>query len=487
MRAVTTRQIHRVLAAHCSAIAVLAVCALLAAVATRAAGSAASPEPLSVVLVLVDDLGWRDLGCQGSDLYETPRIDALAADAVRFTQAYSNCPVCSPSRAALLTGQYPGRVGFTGHITAIGRHRHPANSAILPPEDFMYLRHEFLTIAEALEPAGYVSASIGKWHLGGESYWPLAHGFDLNIAGHTHGSPSSYFFPYRKADQAWNPDMPNLDLSASSEGEYLTERLTDDALHFIERNRDRPFFLYLSHYAVHTPLQAPERLVRKYRRKIAASASGGNPVYAAMVESVDSSVGRILDRLEAAGIADRTAVVLASDNGGLDSVTSNAPLRAGKGHLYEGGIRVPLIVRWPGHGSPGSAVNTPVTNADLFPFIAEIGGLAASSFADLDGRSLGQLIDGGAWAPRDLVWYYPHYSPQGRAPGAAILSGGHKLVEFYDPPRVELYRLEDDLGESQDLALREPTIAESLRGRLNAWIEANVRIRHRPNPVAERR
>jgi len=472
---------------HWPAIAVLVGCALPPIAAAGAAGPPASAAPLNVVLVLVDDLGWRDLGCQGSDLYETPQIDALAAEAVRFTQAYSNCPVCSPSRAALLTGQYPGRVGFTGHITAIGRHRHPADSAILPPADFMYLRHELVTIAEALGTAGYVSASIGKWHLGAESHWPLSHGFDLNVAGHTHGSPASYFFPYRRPSQAWNPDMPNLDLSASSEGEYLTSRLTDEALQFVDRNRDRPFFLYLSHYAVHTPLQAPDDLVRKYRSKIAASASGGSPVYAAMVESVDTSVGRILDGLEAAGVANRTVIILASDNGGLASVTSNAPLRAGKGHLYEGGIRVPLIVRWPGHGSPGSAVRTPVTNADLFPFIAEVAGLAPSSLGHLDGRSLGPLIDGGPWAARELVWYYPHYSPQAQAPGAAILSGAYKLLEFYDPPRVELYRLEDDLGESEDIAGREAATAESLRVKLNAWIEANVPLRHRPNPTGKHR
>ena len=472
---------------HWPEIAAFVACALLPAGAASAVGPAASPAPLNVVLVLVDDLGWRDLGCQGSELYETPRIDALAAEAVRFTQAYSNCPVCSPSRAAVLTGQHPGRVGFTGHITAIGRHRHPANSAILPPADFMYLRHELVTIAEALEAAGYVSASIGKWHLGAESHWPLSHGFDLNVAGHTHGSPASYFFPYRRPGQDWNPDMPNLDLSASSEGEYLTSRLTEEALQFVERNRNRPFFLYLSHYAVHTPLQAPDHLVRKYRSKIAASASGGDPVYAAMVESVDTSVGRILDRLEAASVANRTVFILASDNGGLASVTSNAPLRAGKGHLYEGGIRVPLIVRWPGHGNPGSVARTPVTNADLFPFIAEVAGLAPSSFDHLDGRSLSPLIDGGPWAPRELVWYYPHYSPQAQAPGAAILSGGNKLIEFYDPPRVELYRLEDDLGESEDLARREAATAESLRVRLNAWIEANVPLRHRPNPTGRLR
>lgn len=472
---------------HWAGGATLIGCALLAAAAAGGAGPAASASPLNVVLVLVDDLGWRDLGCQGSDLYETPRIDALAAEGVRFTQAYSNCPVCSPSRAALLTGQHPGRVGFTGHITAIGRHRHPADSAILPPADLMYLRHELVTIAEALGTAGYVSASIGKWHLGAETHWPLSQGFDLNVAGHTHGSPASYFFPYRKPGQAWNPDMPNLDLSASSEGEYLTSRLTDEALQFVERNRDRPFFLYLSHYAVHTPLQAPEQMVRKYQRKIDASPSGGNAVYAAMVESVDTSVGRILDQLEAAGVANRTVVILASDNGGLDSVTSNAPLRAGKGHLYEGGIRVPLIVRWPGHGTPGSVVRTPVTNADLFPFIAEVAGLAPSSFDHLDGRSLGPLIDGGPWAPRELIWYYPHYSPQAQAPGAAVLSGDYKLLEFYDPPRLELYRLQDDLGENEDLARREAATAESLRAKLNAWIDANVPIRHRPNPTGKRR
>lgn len=479
-------QARRELATHFQAVALLVGWVALAATSCATGGPTASPSPFNVVLVLVDDLGWRDLGCQGSDLYETPRIDALAAEGVRFTQAYSNCPVCSPSRAALLTGQYPGRVGFTGHITAIGRHRHPDDSTILPPEDFMYLKHEFVTIAEALKTVGYVSASIGKWHLGSEPYWPLSHGFDLNIAGHTHGSPAGYFFPYRKPDQAWNPDMPNLDLSDSSEGEYLTNRLTDEALEFIERNSGRPFFLYLSHYAVHTPLQAPEQLVRKYQRKIAASKSDGNPVYAAMVDSVDASVGRILDGLNATGIADRTVVILASDNGGLDSVTSNAPLRAGKGHLYEGGIRVPLIVRWPGHSDPGSIVNTPVTNADLFPLIAEIGGLAPSSFAQLDGRSLSPLIQGGAWEPRDLVWYYPHYSPQARAPGAAILSGDHKLLEFYDPPRIELYSLKDDLGETEDLAPQQPETAKALSIKLNAWIEANVPLRHRPNPASKR-
>lgn len=440
-------------------------------------------ERYSVVLVLVDDLGWMDLGCQGSDLYETPRIDALAASGARFARAYSNCPVCSPSRAALLSGRNPGRVGFTGHITATGRHRYPERGVIVPPEDLMHLRHEFVTLAEALKSAGFVSASIGKWHLGAQSHWPESQGFDLNVAGHTHGSPASYFFPYRKPEQEWNPDMPNLDLRGSVEGEYLTDRLTDEALAFIEANRDRPFFVYLSHYAVHTPLQAPEGLVRKYTEKIAGGA--GNATYAAMVETVDQSVGRVLDKLEQLELERRTIVIVASDNGGLASVTDNAPLRAGKGHLYEGGIRVPLIVRWPGHGTPGDVIHTPVTNADLYPFVTATAGLNPESYPAPDGRNLGILIDGGEWEHRDLVWYYPHYSPQARSPGAAILSGGYKLIEFYDPPELELYDLDEDPGERSKLAAGMPERAVDLRQRLRAWIDENVPIQHTANPLYE--
>ncbi len=456
---------------------------LLSLSVLAACSGSGEPDPArpNVVLVLVDDLGWMDLGCQGSSFYETPRIDALAADGTRFTQAYSNCPVCSPSRAALMSGQNPGRVGFTGHITAIGRHRYPEDGTIVPPNDFMHLRHEVVTLAEALREAGYISASIGKWHLGDEPYWPRAQGFDTNVAGHTHGSPSSYFFPYQKPEQTWNPDMPNLDLSESAEGEYLTDRLTDEALAFIDANQHRQFFLYLSHYAVHTPLQAPQDLIGKYQAKIAAGASGKSAVYAAMVETVDHSVGRVLDKLQELEIDERTVIVIASDNGGLDSVTENAPLRAGKGHLYEGGIRVPLIVRWPGHTVPGGLVHEPVTNADLYPFVTRLAGLDADRFPAPDGRDIGRLIESGAWELRDLIWYYPHYSPQARSPGAAILSGGYKLIEFYDPPSVELYHLDDDIGEERDLAARMPRKAEELRSLLNTWIDENVPIRHTSN------
>ena len=456
---------------------------LLMAVQSGCSSKSSEPARPNVILVLVDDLGWMDLGCQGSTFYETPRIDALSSEGVRFTQAYSNCPVCSPSRAALMTGQYPGRVGFTGHITAIGKHRYPERGTIVPPQDYMYLRPDAFTLAEALRTAGYVSASIGKWHLGSEPHWPTKQGFDINVAGHTHGSPASYWFPYRKPGQEWNPDMPNLDLSTGAEGEYLTDRLTDEALAFIEANQERPFFLYLSHYAVHTPLQAPATLVRKYESKIAAGGQGKNATYAAMVETTDDSVGRVLDKLDELGIAGRSVVILASDNGGLASVTYNAPLRAGKGHLYEGGIRVPLIVRWPERGHPGSVIGEPVTNADLYPFITGLAGLAPERFPTLDGRDLAPLIETGKWPERDLIWYYPHYSPQARSPGAAILSDGYKLIEFYDPPSVELYRLESDVGEERNLADQMPGRVDQLRSELNAWIAENVPVRHAPNPA----
>lgn len=444
------------------------------------------PDPPNVVLVLIDDLGWMDLGCQGSTFFRTPHIDALAAQGARFSQAYSNCPVCSPSRVALMTGHNPGRVGFTGHITAIGEHRYPPTGAIVPPRDFMYLRHEFVTLAEAMRDAGYISASVGKWHLGDEPYWPTTHGFDLNVSGHTHGSPSSYFHPYLNPEQTWNPDMPNLDLGQGRAGDYLTDRLTDEALAFIEANRDRPFFLYLSHYAVHTPLQAPESLVRRYEARISPRGEHRNKVYAAMVETVDSSVGRLIGTLTDLGLSDETVVIVASDNGGLASVTDNSPLRAGKGHLYEGGIRVPLIVSWPDHGSPGMVIDEPVTNADLYPFLIEIAGLSAENYPAPDARNLGALIDSQPWDARDLYWYYPHYSPQARAPGAAILSDGYKLIQFYDPPGLELYHLKDDVGETVNLADLMPTKTASLRARLSTWVGENVPIRHTRNPDWQR-
>ena len=445
-----------------------------------AGAGALAAAPPNVVLFLVDDMGWRDLGCQGSEVFETPAADRLAAEGVRFTQAYAACPVRSPSRAALMTGKTPARVGFTGHITATEKHRYPPQGRIIPPDDNLNLPLGETTIAEALQEAGYVTASMGKWHLGGPDYWPRQQGFDVNVAGHTHGSPSSYWFPYLNPEQPWNSDMPNL--AGGSKGEYLTERLTDEAIRFIEKNRDGPFFLYMSHYAVHLPLQAPPELVEKYERKLARQPAPVNPIYAAMVETADTSLGRLLDALDRLELAGNTLVLFTSDNGGLADVTDNRPLRAGKGFLYEGGVRGPLLARWPGKARAGETSAVPVIGTDVFATIAEAAGAKGGSAAD--SRSLVPLLTGEADSlAGDLYWYYPHYSPQAKQPGAAIRSGGWKLIEHYDPAKVELFDLAADPGESRDLAASRPEVRGRLLEKLRAALaEAGTKM-HTPNPA----
>lgn len=454
--------------------------AVLAGAALPQWGPAASDRPPNIILFLVDDLGWMDLGCQGSTFYETPRTDQLARERVRFTNAYSACTVCSPSRTALMTGKYPGSVGFSGHITAILRHRYRPHGRIIPPDDYMFLRHSETTIAEALRPARYASASIGKWHLGSKEYWPEKQGFDRNIGGCDHGSPPSYFDPYTKPGQDWNADIPTLE--DRKPGEYLTDRLTDEAIEFIEKNRERPFFLYLTHFAVHTPLEAPKDLIEKYEQKLANDDSQFSATYAAMIEKVDDSLGRVIDTVDRLGLREDTVIVFTSDNGGEQAATRNEPLREGKGFLYEGGIRVPLIVSWPGRFAPGRVVEQPVVGVDLYPTMAELAGDAARPGA-VEGRSLTPLLfSTGELPERELYWYYPHYSPQAHQPGAAIRSSRYKLIEHYEPPSVELYDLASDIGEARDLSKQQPKRAAELKQRLHHWIENTVKIRHHINP-----
>ena len=437
--------------------------------------------PPNVLLVLVDDLGRQDPGCYGNAVIDTPVMDRLAAEGMRFTEAYSSCPVCSPTRAALLTGKSTARVHFTGHITSIRKHRHPAGSAIIPPDDLMYIPLEEVTIAEALKPAGYTSASIGKWHVGHEGYFPGDQGFDVNVAGWTHGSPPSYWDPYT-SDKDWNSSIPTL--PGRKPGEYLTDRLTDEAIGFITDHREGPFFCYLPHYAVHTPLQAPPELVEKYRK---LGDTGIDPVYAAMVERVDMQLGRLLAVLDGLDIADNTVVIVASDNGAVEEVTNNAPYRRGKGHLYEGGLRVPLIVRWPGRVARGSVCNTPTLSEDLYATIIDMAGEAARPGTPIDGESLKPVLTGaGTCSQRDLHWYYPHYSPQGNAPGAALRSGQWKLLTFYDPVRTELYDLENDPGETHNLAAQEPGLAADLTARLRQWLMDCGTVMHTHNPDAKK-
>ena len=437
--------------------------------------------PPNIVFFLVDDLGWADLGCQGSTFYETPRIDRLAEEGMRFTDAYSACPVCSPSRAALMTGKYPrfGRVYRTYH-----RDRPPSLQRARAHRSARRLHVSATTrndLGRSAAAAGYVSASIGKWHLGSEQYWPEQQGFDINIAGYDHGSPPTHFFPYKNPGKEWNAEIPTLE--GGKPGEYLTDRLTDEAIRFIERNAEKPFFLYLTHYAVHTPLEAPQSLIRKYERKLGQDDSQFSAAYAAMIERVDASLGRVVDTVERLGLRDDTLIVFTSDNGGEQAATRNAPLREGKGYLYEGGVRVPLIVSLPGRVRAGAVSDAPVSGVDIYPTIAELAGERARP-GETQGRSLAPLLEAdGDFPARDLYWYYPHYSPQAKQPGAALRSGRFKLIEHYDPPGVELYDLENDIGESRNLAKERPGRTAELQRRLQQWIEVNVPIRHRLNPA----
>ena len=430
------------------------------ACASRAGGPWARPskgERPNFVFILVDDLGWADTGCYGNTFYETPNIDRLAGEGMRFTAAYAACPVCSPTRASILPGKYPARPHLTDWIPG---HKRPKAKLEVPVFN-QELPLQEVTIAEALREAGYASASLGKWHLGHAPFYPGHQGFDVNFAGDHRGQPPSYFYPYR---------IPSV--HEGQPGEYLTDRTTDEALRFIEQNADRPFFVYLSHYAVHTPLQAKQALIEQYKAKVRPDQAHRNPVYAAMVHSVDESVGRVLDKLDELGIAGRTVVFFMSDNGGLARVTSNAPLRAGKGTLYEGGIREPMIVRGPGVVEPGSLCHVPVTSVDFFPTLLEMARVTPR-VKDIDGVSLAPLLRRQGRFQRDaLYWHYPHYHPGGATPAGAVRCGDYKLIESYEDGRLELYDLKADIGEENNLAGQMPEKAAELRQMLHEWLEA---------------
>lgn len=412
-------------------------------------------RPPNVILFLADDLGWTDLGCYGSLYYETPNIDRLAEEGMRFTDAYSSCTVCSPTRASILTGKYPARVRITDWIPG---HNRPF-ARLRVPEFHYQLPLEEITIAEALHSAGYISASMGKWHLGGDPFYPDKQGFDLNIAGDHRGQPPSYFSPHR---------IPIL--KDGPEGESLSERLAREAVKFIEDNRERPFFLYLPFYEVHTPLQAREETTEYYEKK-EKHGNHKNPTYAAMIHRMDEAVGKVLAKVDGLGLAGNTLVLFTSDNGGLIPVTGNEPLRVGKGSAYEGGVRVPLIARWPGAIKAGRVCHEPAISVDFFPTILEAAGLVPESGHILDGQSLLPLFThSDAALYRDaLYWHYPHYHPGGARPYGAIRRRDWKLIEFFEDGKLELYNLKDDIGESNDLSSEMPDIVIKLRELLHRW------------------
>jgi arylsulfatase A-like enzyme len=449
--------------------------------------ASAAPRP-NIIFILADDFGWRDLGCYGSTFYETPNLDRLAKQGMRFTDAYAACNVCSPTRASILTGKYPARLNLTDWLP--GRPNRP-DQKFNRPLLIQHLPLEEFTAAEALKSAGYRTAIAGKWHLGGEGFSPDKQGFDVNIGGCDLGHPPSYFSPYK---------IPAL--TDGPVGEYLTDRLTDESLRFIEESKAGPFFLYFAHYAVHTPLQAKPELVAKYKAKAEKLGVAGSEfvadlgrqvrrvqshaVYAAMIESLDQSVGRLMKKLEDLGLEQNTVLIFTSDNGGLSTAegtpTSNFPLRMGKGWNYEGGIREPLLVKWPGHIAPGSVCHEPMISTDYYPTFLEMAGQPLRPEQHLDGLSLLPLLKGGTRPERPFFWHYPHYSNQGGSPGGALRLGEWKLLEFFEDMHVELYNLKTDEGERNNLAAAQPDKARQLTAQLHALRQETHALMPTPNP-----
>ncbi|MEN9573119.1 MAG: hypothetical protein RL514_974 [Verrucomicrobiota bacterium] len=472
----------------------------------------AAPKP-NFIFILIDDLGRNDLGCYGSKFYRTPNLDRMATQGMKFTDAYSACPVCSPTRASIMTGKYPARLHLTDWLP--GRGDLPAQRLARPVINQQLPLAE-VTIAERLKAAGYVTAHVGKWHLGGEGFEPQKQGFDINIAGDHTGTPMSYFAPFGgKGKDGKQVSMRGLEEAPA--GEYLTDRLTNEAEKIIMANKDKPFFLYFAHYAVHTPLRAKADIIAKYPQVAGKAGQQTNAIYAAMVESMDDSIGRILKQLDDLKLADNTYVFFTSDNGGLATLegpgtpaTINSPLREGKGYLYEGGIRVPLLVRGPGI-KPGSTATNAMSSVDYFPTMLELAGLplgvpavaGSASVAKspapaeagtpnvIDGVSLAPLLkDTGTNAPRPLFWHYPHYSNQGGKPGGAIRDGDFKLIEFYETGRVELFDLKS--GENRNLAEDPAHTArvKAMVSKLDTWrIKTGAQMMlpnpaYRPSPQA---
>lgn len=453
--------------------------------------SPAKAEPPNFVFMLADDLGWSDLSCYGSEFYESPNLDRLAESGVRFTDAYAACPVCSPTRASILSGKYPARVGITDYIPGLKTE----NTKLLTPEDIHQLPFAEVTIAEALKEAGYQTFMAGKWHLGDEDeYGPDKQGFDIVHTKRTLGWRGGFYK---------DPKDP--------ESEYLTDRLTDVSIEYLEQvaaqDQTQPFFLYLPFHNPHTPVQPHPRHIERFREKLKTMGYPESPrwgmerdghtrlyqdnaEFASMVYAMDENVGRLLDSLDEQGLADNTVVIFVSDNGGLCThsqhgfgSTSNRPLRAGKGWCYEGGIRVPMMIRAPGVSQAGSECSEPVTSTDFYPTMLELAGLPLRPEQHVDGVSLTPLLEGDGSLEREAIyWHYPHYHGSTWAPGAAVRARDWKLIEFYEEETAELYNLADDIGEQNNLFPQMPDKAEELRAMLRDWQQSAGAKMPVPNP-----
>ena len=454
----------------------------------------AAAKQTNFLFFLVDDMGWADIGANGSKFHETPHIDKLAASGIRFTQGYAACPVCSPTRASIMTGRHPVRVDITDWIPGQGNH---ANNKLLHPQDRNNLALEEVTIAEQLKTHGYQTFFAGKWHLGSEGHWPEDQGFDINIGGHHRGSPpGGYYAPWI-----------NPALKANKPGEYLTERLTEESIKFLEqRDAAKPFLLYLSYYNIHTPIQPYKKRIEHYNAKAEKMFKGETPTkpehegstrmrqdnaaLASMVAAVDDSVGALLGKLKELKLDQNTVVIFFSDNGGLSTRGGkrfgpgcNLPLRASKGWLYEGGVREPTIIRAPGVTQPGSVSHKPMVSMDFFPTMLDLAGLPVQPKLHADGQSLLSQLRGNDDGSRTLYWHYPHYHGSSWKPGASIRDGDWKLIEFYHHDKVELYNLANDIGEQKDLATRQPKKTAELRAKLRAWQKTMKAKMPVPNPA----
>ncbi|WP_189361551.1 sulfatase [Algibacter mikhailovii] len=425
----------------------------------------------NVVLILVDDMGWTDLGSFGSDLYQSPNIDALASEGLMFTNSYSSCTVCSPTRASIVTGKYPARLHVTDWIEG---HKYPWEKLSVP-DWTMYLEDEEYTIAEAFKDAGYTTAHFGKWHLGEkEENWPENHGFDLNFGGWKKGAPNrnkdigsnGYFSPYG------NPRLED-----GPKDEYLTERLSNEVVNYIDKNNEKPFFINFWLYNVHTPLQAKQEKIEKYKSLIDSTARHQNATYAAMVEHTDDAVGKIIAKLKEKGLYDNTIILFSSDNGGLigkskRTVTNNAPLKTGKGDIYEGGVRIPTILYAPQYKLGGKEVDVPIISMDYYPTLMDLAGITTNKTKaqTVDGKSLMPIIETNSSINREaMYWHYPHYHQEGGVPYSSIRFKDFKLIQNFQNNTYELYDLKKDIGETNNVLESHADEFKIMKNKLEAW------------------
>ena len=444
-----------------------------------------NPNQPNIVLFLVDDLGWKDVGFMGTKYYDTPNIDKLSRQGMAFTNAYAACALCSPTRASIQTGRYPARIGITDWIRARFQlnttevkapepYENNGDKKLRTPSNPYWMELSEVTIAELLKQAGYFTCHIGKWHLGPDDYYPEKQGYDLNIGGNDMGQPVNYFDPYTNEKGV---GFPNL--KPRQKGEYLVDRLASELKTVIKQHKDKPFFINMCTYAVHTPLMAKKDMIRKYELKTVVD-NQKNPVYAAMVESMDQTVGTLMNTLQENNLLDNTIVVFFSDNGGLIRSTDNSPLRSGKGYPYEGGIRIPMIVYWNGKIRAGTVCDLPVSTVDILPTICALIKTPLPKKI-IDGRDISPALREEKIREVPLFWHYPHYRTGGDldlregnviVPYSIIRDGDWKLIKRYEGTTFELYNLKNDLSERTDLANNHPEIVRKLNRKLENWLKA---------------